>query len=120
MIELRSALKYPIYEAKEASLGHKCSLEELHIYFSGEVGSQNCEAVLEGLKPHPNLKTLAITSSHGKNLPNWAQMNNLCTSLPNLVDIHLGGFDRCQQVPTFRHLPFLKCLGLSDLKVWIT
>ncbi|KAJ8435333.1 hypothetical protein Cgig2_024320 [Carnegiea gigantea] len=115
-IELRSALKDPIHEAKEASLGHKCSLEELHIYFNGEVDSENCEALLEGLKPHPNLKTLAITSYHGKNLPNWAQMDNLCTSLPNFVDIHLGWFDRWQQVPTFSHLPFLKCLGLSHFE----
>jgi len=115
MISFKSAaIKDPIHEAKEANLGSKCGLEMLEIDWWGKQGSENCKALLEGLKPHPNLK-LTITSYDGERLPNWAQMNNLCASPPSLVDIQLNRFHRCEQVPTFCHLPSLKRLTLSGL-----
>uniref|UniRef100_A0A7C9EEI0 R13L1/DRL21-like LRR repeat region domain-containing protein n=2 Tax=Opuntia streptacantha TaxID=393608 RepID=A0A7C9EEI0_OPUST len=111
---LTSVIKDPIHEAKEANLGSKRGLKELKIrWWWGEQGSENSEALLESLKPQPNLKKLTIGSYSGVRLPNWAQMDNLCTSLPYLVDIHLSWFHRCQQVPTFCHLRFLKRLQLK-------
>jgi len=59
MVVFRSALEVPIHEAKEANLGSKHGLEELEMDFDERVDG---EALLEGVKPHPNLKMLTIRS----------------------------------------------------------
>lgn len=74
------------------------------------------EEVLEGIKPHPNLRSLLIECYGGQKLPSRAMMGNLCINLPYLVDITLLGCKRCLQVPSFSKLPFLKSLDLSDLR----
>ncbi|XP_056686652.1 putative disease resistance protein RGA1 [Spinacia oleracea] len=78
--------------------------------------SNHDEAVMEGLKPHPNLRQLGIYWYRGQKLPSWAMMGNLCINLPNLVEIELLRCGRCQQLPPFGQLPFLKCLSLVSLE----
>lgn len=104
-------LKDPAFEAKEANLSSKHGLAELRIGMT----SQDDEAVLEGLKPHPNLKKLEIVVYRVRKLPSWAVMDNLCIYLPNLVEILLMCFGKSRQLPSFGQLPLLKRLYLFYL-----
>ncbi|XP_074266086.1 uncharacterized protein LOC141588548 [Silene latifolia] len=42
--------------------------------------------------------------------------DNLCMTLPNLVEIHFHCFQNCRQVPSYSQLPFLRCLALGSLE----
>ncbi|GAB2293267.1 hypothetical protein Dimus_027472 [Dionaea muscipula] len=119
-IKIVGELRDPANEAKEASLRNKSGLTELHI----EGNSEDCnkddaqkhdEAVLDGLQPHPNLKMLKIERYRGQRLPNWASMDSLNSSLPNLVEVSLRDWKWCQNVPWFQGLRFLKRLTLEGL-----
>ncbi|KAH9608274.1 hypothetical protein KSS87_018036, partial [Heliosperma pusillum] len=83
---------------------------------SSSSSSNHDEAILEGLKPHQNLKKLVIYWFRGEKLPSWVMTDGLCMTLPNLVEIRLQGCGRCKQVPSFRQLPFLRCLSLVYLE----
>uniref|UniRef100_A0A3Q7IH96 R13L1/DRL21-like LRR repeat region domain-containing protein n=1 Tax=Solanum lycopersicum TaxID=4081 RepID=A0A3Q7IH96_SOLLC len=65
--------------------------------------SQDCEIndehVLDGLQPHPNLKTLAVVNYLGTKFPSWSREG----LLPNL---------RCKDIPSLGHLKFLRHLEL--------
>ncbi|XP_021765678.1 putative disease resistance protein RGA3 [Chenopodium quinoa] len=99
----------------------KRGLTKLHIELDGWLyddvsGSNHDESILEGLKPHPNLRELEIYCYRGQKFPSWAMMGNLCSTLPNLVHVELLRCGRCQQVPCFSQLPFLKRLTLVSLQ----
>ncbi|OVA05271.1 hypothetical protein BVC80_441g7 [Macleaya cordata] len=70
--------------------------------------------VLEGLKPHPNLKWLEINRFMGLNLPTWL-MSNVSLSVPNLIEIRLVNCDRCQKLPALGQLPFLRILYIEQM-----
>ncbi|GAB2296997.1 hypothetical protein Dimus_031102 [Dionaea muscipula] len=109
-IEILTEVEDPANEAKEANLGSKHDLTELRI----EGGWRCNEAILDGLQPHCNLRKLEIVRYSGQRPPIWASMDNLNSSLPNLVEVSLTWFP-CQSVPLFHRLPFLKRLSLVGL-----
>ncbi|XP_056688887.1 putative disease resistance protein RGA4 [Spinacia oleracea] len=109
-----------ILEATEAELTSKDQLTELLINFNREMfylfyGCNHDLATLEGLKPHSNLKMLKILNYRGQMLPNWARMDNLSTTLPNLVELKLENCRKCIQIPVFSQLRFLKRLKVSEM-----
>ncbi|GAB2297008.1 hypothetical protein Dimus_031112 [Dionaea muscipula] len=110
-IKIYSELEDPVTEAKEANLGSKHDLTELYIQGKWKYD----EAVLDGLQPHPNLKKLEIEYYKGQSPPIWANMDNLNSFLPNLVEVSLRRGRSCQSVPLFHRLCFLKRLSLVDL-----
>ncbi|XP_074264699.1 disease resistance protein RGA2-like [Silene latifolia] len=113
-IYLFNSLEDPACEAKEANLASKDGLAELVLEFEGASRGSiyHDEAILEGLKPHQNLKKLDIHSYKGGKLPSWAVRESLSKTLPNLVEISLLSFENCEEVPCFSQLPFLKRLIL--------
>ncbi|XP_044512332.1 putative disease resistance protein RGA1 isoform X2 [Mangifera indica] len=67
------------------------------------------EILLEGLKPHPNLKRLSIFCFGGVKLSSWL------SSITNLTSINLVDCERCQHIPPLEQLPYLKILSLRGL-----
>ncbi|XP_050255404.1 putative disease resistance protein RGA4 isoform X2 [Quercus robur] len=70
------------------------------------------EKVLEGLQPHRNLKSLTIEGYGGKKFPSWVGLS----LHHNLIEIKLGCFKNCEEVPTLGHLPCLRVLEISEMK----
>ncbi|XP_026421663.1 putative disease resistance protein RGA1 [Papaver somniferum] len=71
------------------------------------------DEVLEGLKPHPNLRRLNIQKFSGLNLPEWMGSSNC---LPNLVDLSLSECNRCEKIPSLGMLPCLKFLSIDLMR----
>ncbi|THG08011.1 hypothetical protein TEA_029379 [Camellia sinensis var. sinensis] len=63
--------------------------------------------ILECLEPHPNLRKLFIKGYSGIKFPGWV--------LPNLVQVVLINFRRCENLPTLGQLPFLKTICLQGM-----
>ncbi|GMP41156.1 hypothetical protein CsSME_00011352 [Camellia sinensis var. sinensis] len=86
---------------------------------AGDTTSINHEDVLEGLKPHGNLKILKLQKFEGQNFASWMMSGRDAQLLQNLVKIELFECTRCEQVPRLGHLPHLEVIrmfGLSNLK----
>ncbi|GFP85286.1 putative disease resistance protein rga3 [Phtheirospermum japonicum] len=106
-------------EAMSADLSRKHSIYKLKLKWDP---FRECEAndktVLEGLEPHPNLKSLEICGYKGKSLPLCtSNMENACgEGLHNLIKIKLENCSECEQLPMLGHLPHLKSLHVSNLR----
>ncbi|KAL3641599.1 hypothetical protein CASFOL_012414 [Castilleja foliolosa] len=96
-------------EAMSANLIQKSGICVLKLVWDElkEGEEENDESVLEGLRPHPNLKRLQICGFKGKRLSVWEELNNL-------VEIKLEKCSECEELPMLGHLPNLKSLYLSD------
>ncbi|XP_075662108.1 uncharacterized protein LOC142631709 [Castanea sativa] len=70
------------------------------------------EKVLEGLHPHPNLKSLTIEGYRGKKFPSW--VNDL-SLFHNLIHIKLNWCIECEEVPTLGQLPCLRVLAIEHM-----
>ena len=81
-------------EAKSAKLKEK-EIFNLGLYW--DEGSDKDEKVLEGLHPHPNLKSLIIGWYRGKKFPSWVGLSAL---YHNLIEINLRDCRKCEEVPT--------------------
>ncbi|KAL3641624.1 hypothetical protein CASFOL_012439 [Castilleja foliolosa] len=94
-------------EAISADLLGKPGIYELTLLWEGykEGDEANDESVLEGLRPHPNLKRLQICGFKGKSLSLWEGLNNL-------VEIKLEECNECEELPMLGHLTHLKSLYL--------
>ncbi|XP_060200111.1 putative disease resistance protein At3g14460 [Lycium barbarum] len=68
----------------------------------------NDEYVLDGLQPHPNLKTLEVEDYLGTRFPSWFSEE----LLPNLVKLKLSGCKTCKEIPSLGQLKFLRHLEL--------
>ncbi|KAL4631826.1 hypothetical protein ACB092_04G005500 [Castanea dentata] len=68
--------------------------------------------VLEGLQPHPNLKSLTIRSYGGKKFPSWVGLSSL---YHNLIEINLRYCRECEEVPTLGQLPCLRVLEIRGM-----
>ncbi|KAL9162596.1 hypothetical protein ABFS82_07G102000 [Erythranthe guttata] len=101
-------------EAESANLSKKQDIVHLTLNWSNENREgENCdESVLEGLQPHPNLRSLMIAGFRGKRFPSW--FSNLF-GLNNLTMIMIAGCNECERVPTLGHLPNLKSIFLRGL-----
>ncbi|KAL3635069.1 hypothetical protein CASFOL_022123 [Castilleja foliolosa] len=98
-------------EAMGADLRTKSGIYELGLGWDNkprESDEANDESVLEGLKPHPNLKGLVIWGFKGKSLPLLEELNNL-------MKIILSDCTECEELPMLGHLPHLKYLSLLGL-----
>ncbi|KAG5582658.1 hypothetical protein H5410_053285 [Solanum commersonii] len=102
----------PIVEvARTAYLQEKSNIYKLaYVWFHDEPeGSEtNDEYVLDGLQPHPNLKTLAVVDYLGTKFPSWFREN----LLPNLVRLKLSCCKRCKEIPSLGQLKLLRHLEL--------
>ncbi|XP_042027634.1 putative disease resistance protein RGA4 isoform X2 [Salvia splendens] len=109
-------------EAKKAKLSKKRKLSALELEWgeNGKCGrndgplkkeERNDEAVLEGLKPHQELKVLKIAGFKGERLPSWIVERRLDW----LIEITLSSCQEFDEIPTLGDLPNLKFLSLSKL-----
>jgi hypothetical protein len=117
--ELRGALKIckleqvrDREEAEKAKLRQK-RMNKLVLEWSDDEGNSgvNNEDVLEGLQPHPNIRSLTIEGYGGEYFPSW--MSTL--QLNNLTGLRLKDCSKSRQLPTLGCLPRLKILEMSGM-----
>ncbi|XP_049400019.1 putative disease resistance protein RGA3 [Solanum stenotomum] len=98
-------------EAQTAYLQKKPNIYKL-VYLWSHNESEGCEIndehVLDGLQPHPNLKTLEVWNYLGTKFPSWFSEE----LIPNLVKLILSGCERCKEIPSLGQLKFLRHLEL--------
>ncbi|XP_061961697.1 disease resistance protein RGA2-like [Populus nigra] len=99
-------------EAEKAELSGK-GMNKLVFEWSYDEGngSVNSEDVLEGLQPHPDLRSLEIKGYKGENFSSW--MSTIL--LNNLMELRLKDCSKCRQLPTLGCLPRLKILEMSGM-----
>jgi Leucine-rich repeat (LRR) protein len=73
--------------------------------------SVNSEDALEGLQPHPDIRSLTIKGYCGEYFPSW--MSTL--QLNNLTVLTLNGCSKSRQLPTLGCLPRLKILHITGM-----
>ncbi|XP_075661639.1 putative disease resistance protein RGA4 [Castanea sativa] len=93
-------------EARSAKLKEK---EIFNLVLKWSFGRDEDEKVLEGLQPHPNLKSLTIELYGGKKFPSWVGLSSL---YHNLIKIYLSYCTECEEVPTLGQLPCLRVLEI--------
>ncbi|XXG50771.1 hypothetical protein AAC387_Pa02g4705 [Persea americana] len=102
-------------DSKEANLKHKQNLHTLGLSWNtcdnDATVRENIEQILEGLEPHPNLKRLLLDNYTGTRFPHWTSES----LLPNLNEIALVNCRRCESLPSFGQLPFLKALTICGM-----
>uniref|UniRef100_A0A2K1XNR5 Disease resistance protein RGA3 n=1 Tax=Populus trichocarpa TaxID=3694 RepID=A0A2K1XNR5_POPTR len=117
--ELRGALKIckleevrDREEAEKAKLRQK-RMNKLVLEWSDDEGNSgvNSEDVLEGLQPHPNIRSLTIEGYGGENFSSW--MSTIL--LHNLMELRLKDCSKNRQLPTLGCLPRLKILEMSGM-----
>ncbi|XP_058182528.1 putative disease resistance protein RGA4 [Rhododendron vialii] len=106
-------------EAEKAQILGKSDIKEIQFHWDEilEESKNNHGDVLEGLKPHWNVKGLSLRNFGGRRWASW--MSRDYYSLLMLVKIELMNCWLCEQVPTLGHLPHLaivKMGGLNNLK----
>ena len=106
-------------EAKTANLAEKPKVHKLEFCWSLQderEGNNNDEDVLEGLQPHPNLKSLKIERFNGEKFPSWLLgSDNIRGGLllfDHLLELRLSYCSKCEKLPTLGHLPSLKVLEI--------
>jgi len=115
--ELRGALKIckleqvrDREEAETAELSGK-RMNNLVFEWSDDEGNSgvNSEDVLEGLQPHPDIRSLTIVGYGGENFSSWILQLN------NLMVLRLNGCSKLRQLPTLGCLPRLKILEMNGM-----
>ncbi|XP_047954740.1 disease resistance protein RGA2-like [Salvia hispanica] len=102
-------------EALKANILQKQNLSELRLKWGWDYSDErNDESVLEGLKPHANLKKLTIYGYKGEKFPTWLrnEPQGSCLPLCNLIEIKLERCSECKEI-TLGHFP-----NLRSLYVW--
>jgi len=101
-------------EAKGANLSGKENINTLVLVWSSERESSsssiNHKDVLEGLQPHPDIRSLEIENYQGDEFPPWFLM----PILNNLVVLKLKG---CKKLPPAGHPSHLKILEIEGMDV---
>ncbi|KAK1364472.1 NB-ARC domain-containing protein [Heracleum sosnowskyi] len=101
-------------EARKAKLCRKSNIQRLLLDWSNNGDDRNDreygdEDVMEGLKPHTNLKKLTIVKFKGKMFASWIPM------MTNLVRITLRDCNRCEGFPPLGHLPKLREMEMNKM-----
>ncbi|KAK1370491.1 NB-ARC domain-containing protein [Heracleum sosnowskyi] len=102
-------------EARKAKLHEKPNIQRLWMDWNNnkdereEIVEYNDEDVMEGLKPHTNLKELIVKYFKGKKLASWITM------MTNLVRIDLGDCNICEGLPSLGQLPKLREIMISRM-----
>ncbi|KAK3028953.1 hypothetical protein RJ639_039980 [Escallonia herrerae] len=105
-------------EATQANLSGKSKVHALGFYWGHSRGNEsyNDKDVLEGLKPHSNLRRLTIEYFKGESFASWMMIaSQSSTDLHNLVKIKLKNCSRCEYLPTLGHLPYLKVVDIEKM-----
>ncbi|CDP11107.1 unnamed protein product [Coffea canephora] len=105
-------------EAEFADLFGKILVYELGYHWSdNRNGIGNDRIFLEGLQPHPELKSLTIRNYMGYELPWWVVNMQVKRSfqLDNLTELRLINCKRLEALPMLGQMPFLQYLELSGL-----
>ncbi|KAL1535407.1 disease resistance protein RGA2-like [Salvia divinorum] len=105
-------------EALKANLLQKQNFSELRFEWGGNCsGENNDESVLEGLRPHANLKKLTIEGYKGEIFPTWLRNEPQGSGLPlrNLIELNFDYCLQCEEI-TLDHLPNLRSLYITGLK----
>ncbi|XP_074279443.1 putative disease resistance protein RGA3 [Silene latifolia] len=116
--------------ARKADLAGKAKVSNITLAWASRrdeiSGGSNDEDVLDGLQPHPNITSLELKNFFGLTLPSWmlrmavvSEGGSSPSLLKNLTSLKLVNCRRCRVLPTLGHLPCLKYLFLSELKVEI-
>ncbi|XP_057781683.1 disease resistance protein RGA2-like [Salvia miltiorrhiza] len=97
-------------EAEKTNLFKKSKILDLHLEWNdGREGERNDENVLEGMRPHSDLRGLDIGGFKGKRFPLWTQK---MSDLNKLISLTLRNCKECEEIPMLGHLPNLKSLVL--------
>ncbi|KAK2977173.1 hypothetical protein RJ640_000424 [Escallonia rubra] len=105
-------------EARQARLSEKAKIHALGFHWGHSRGNEsyNDEDVLEGLKPHLNLRRLTIEYFKGESFAPWMMTASQSSiDLHNLVKIKLKNCSRCERLPTLGHLPYLKVVDIEKM-----
>ncbi|KMT00211.1 hypothetical protein BVRB_1g020260 [Beta vulgaris subsp. vulgaris] len=106
-------------EATRAGLGSKEKILKLHLIWDYQKRSDknnNDENVLDGLQPHPNIKSLNVTSFNGEKFPPWMMKMVVEQGiLENLTEVELCSCYKCKDLPTLGQLRSLEILKLKNL-----
>ncbi|KAL1809291.1 hypothetical protein ACET3Z_026281 [Daucus carota] len=103
-------------EASKASLRTKYNIQRLMLDWSNNTDERedleynNEEDVMEGLKPHENLKELVIDYFYGNKFASWI------TKMTNLVKITFRDCNRCEEFPSLGHLPKLREMEINGME----
>ncbi|PRQ57458.1 putative P-loop containing nucleoside triphosphate hydrolase, leucine-rich repeat domain, L [Rosa chinensis] len=73
-----------------------------------EPDAEEAVEILDGLKPHKNLKKLVIHGYPGIRFPDW--------KLPNLIAVDLSNCKNCEYLPALGNLLLLKTLSLHGME----
>ncbi|XP_010999930.1 PREDICTED: putative disease resistance protein RGA4 isoform X2 [Populus euphratica] len=97
-------------EAEKAELREK-RMHKLVFEWSDDEGNSivNSEDVLEGLQPHPDIRSLTIEGYGGENFSSWILQLN------SLMVLRLNGCSKLKQLPTLGCLPRLKILEMNGM-----
>ncbi|GKV01141.1 hypothetical protein SLEP1_g13721 [Rubroshorea leprosula] len=108
-------------EASKAKLKEKKKLQGLEFTWCAKREANNNiddEEILEGLQPHPNLKSLVIWNYQGKNFPSWMQ-GGVNSSLNKLMKLKLQDCKECLYLSSLgllHDLQFLEIAGIKKVK----
>ncbi|GLU14948.1 hypothetical protein SLE2022_314850 [Rubroshorea leprosula] len=109
-------------EASRANLKQKTKLYELKFEWIGnEEGYNHHEEVLEGLQPHPNLRSLEIHGYKGEKFPSWldrgVNLSGNSSLLNNLLELKFYNCGECTNIPNrLGLLPSLQVLIIDGMK----
>ncbi|XP_028117282.1 disease resistance protein RGA2-like [Camellia sinensis] len=111
-------------EAEKANISGKPNIHELGFCWDSPSTAEdtiriNHQDVLEGLKPHGNLKVFKLKKFEGQSFASWMMSGRDAQLLQNLVKIEISECTRCEQVPPLGNLPHLEVIrmfGLRNLK----
>ncbi|XP_065632629.1 putative disease resistance protein RGA4 isoform X2 [Quercus suber] len=103
-----------VVECKATNMKDKQHLQQLTLLWKDiwDDGETECydEMSLEGLRPHPNLKSLEVWFYMGVRIPSWV------SSLTNLVKFELNFLHKLQHIPPLNQLPFLKSVWVDGME----
>ncbi|KAK9666489.1 hypothetical protein RND81_14G188000 [Saponaria officinalis] len=119
-IVFRSGFSYDLAKAFEVVclLNNKVHLNELVVRWEENASDEHNkgaihEILLEGLRPHCNIKAIEIRGYKGVKIPSW--VGSLAVFCPCLVDVSLHGFDWLYNLPSLCQLAHLETLELSSM-----
>ncbi|KAL3497603.1 hypothetical protein ACH5RR_040335 [Cinchona calisaya] len=101
--------------AGKANLWRKSNIHKLELIWDSNTEDHNGIEILEGLKPHSNLKSLTIVRFQCSSIPSWMVTKNHLLVLCNLVKIELRKMPYCKQIPSLGDLPCLQVITMNQL-----
>ncbi|KAL3497589.1 hypothetical protein ACH5RR_040321 [Cinchona calisaya] len=101
--------------AGKTNLWRKSNIQMLELFWNPIIEDHNGIQILEGLKPHSNLKSLTIEGFQCSSIPSWMVTKNHLSVLYNLVKIELWDMPYCKQIPSLGDLPYLQVINIDKL-----